>query len=95
MGAFSQRDARTFQVAARDAAGNASTKSVALVVVPKVTKLSLAKARAALEKRGLKSGKITYVRSSLPKGSVISAGKSGLVRRGSAIPLKVSKGKAR
>ena len=95
MGAFSQRDARTFQVAARDAAGNASTKSVALVVVPKVTKLSLAKARAALKKRGLKSGKITYVRSSLPKGSVISAGKSGLVRRGSAIPLKVSKGKAR
>jgi hypothetical protein len=95
MGAFSQRDARTFQVVARDAAGNASTKSVALVVVPKVTKLSLAKARAALKKRGLKSGKITYVRSSLPKGSVISAGKSGLVRRGSAIPLKVSKGKAR
>jgi Bacterial Ig domain/Chitobiase/beta-hexosaminidase C-terminal domain/Bacterial Ig-like domain/PASTA domain len=95
MGVFSQRDARFFQVAARDAAGNVSGKTVTLVVVPKVTKLPLAKAKSALSKRGLKAGKITYVFSSIPKGSVISAGKTGLVPRGSAVPLKVSKGLAR
>ena len=95
MGAFSQSDTRSFQVAARDAAGNVSGKTFALVVVPKVAKLSLAKAKTALSKRGLKTGKVSYVFStSVPKGSVVSAGKSGLVTRGSAVPLTVSKGRA-
>jgi hypothetical protein len=95
MGAFSQRDTRSFQVAARDAAGNVSGKTFALVVVPKVAKLSLAKAKTALSKRGLKTGTVSYVFSaSIPKGSVVSAGKSGLVTRGSAVPLAVSKGRA-
>ncbi|HET6656454.1 MAG TPA: Ig-like domain-containing protein [Gaiellaceae bacterium] len=94
MGAFSQKDARSFQVAARDAAGNVSAKTPALVVVPKVANMPLAKAKKALTKRGLKAGKLTYVFSSVPKGSVVAAGKSGLTARGSAVPLKVSKGRA-
>jgi len=95
MGAFSEKDTRSFQVAARDAAGNVSAKTTALVVVPKVAKLTLAKAKSALTKRGLKAGKVTYVYSTVPKGSVVAAGKTGLVVRGSAVPLKVSKGQAR
>jgi hypothetical protein len=95
MGAFSLSDKRSFQVAARDAAGNVSGRTSALVVIPKVTKLSLAKAKTALSKRGLKTGRISYVFStSVPKGSVVSAGKSGLAIRGSAVPLAVSKGRA-
>ena len=95
MGAFSMSDTRSFQVAARDAAGNVSGKTFALVVIPKVAKLQLAKAKTALSKRGLKTGKVSYVFStSVPKGSVVSAGKSGLVTRGSAVPLSVSKGRA-
>jgi hypothetical protein len=95
MGAFSLSDKRSFQVAARDAAGNVSGKTSALVVIPKVAKLSLAKAKTALLKRGLKTGKISYVFSaSVPKGSVVSARKSGLAIRGSAVPLAVSKGRA-
>jgi hypothetical protein len=95
MGAFSLSDTRSFQVAARDAAGNVSGKTFALVVVPKVAKLTLAKAKTALSKRGLKTGAISYVfSSSVPKGSVISAGKSGLVKRGSAVSLTVSKGRS-
>ncbi len=95
MGAFSLSDKRSFQVAARDAAGNVSGKTSALVVIPKVARLSLAKAKTALSKRGLKTGKISYVFSSVPKGSVVAAGKSGLATRGSSVPLKVSKGLAR
>ena len=68
MGAFSLRDRRSFQLAARDAAGNVSGKTVALVVVPKVAKLPLAKAKSALTKRGLKAGEISYVFSSLAEG---------------------------
>jgi hypothetical protein len=95
MGAFSLSDKRSFQVAARDAAGNVSGKTFSLVVIPKVAKLTLAKAKTALSKRGLKAGKISYVFStSVPKGSVVSAGKSGLATRGSAVPLAVSKGRA-
>jgi hypothetical protein len=94
MGAFSLSDTRSFQVAARDAAGNTSAKTAALVVVPKTARLTLAKAKSALTKRGLKAGKIAYVFSSVPKGAVVSAGRSGLVRRGTAVPLTVSKGPA-
>ncbi|HEX3256840.1 MAG TPA: Ig-like domain-containing protein, partial [Gaiellaceae bacterium] len=94
MGKFSLRDQRSFQVAARDAAGNVSAKTAALVVVPKTAKLTLAKAKAALVKRGLKAGKVTYVFSSQSKGTVVSAGRSGLVPRGTAVALKVSKGPA-
>jgi hypothetical protein len=95
MGGFSQSDTRSFQVAARDAAGNVSGRTFTLVVIPKVAKLSLAKAKTALSRRGLKPGKISYVFStSVPKGSVVSAGKSGLVTRSSAVALTVSKGRA-
>ena len=95
MGAFSLSDKRSFQVAARDAAGNISGKTSALVVIPKVAKLSLAKAKTALSKRGLKTGKVSYVFStSVPKGSVVSAGKSGLATRGSAVPSRSRRARA-
>jgi hypothetical protein len=92
VGKFSLKDTRTFQVASRDAAGNLSAKTRALVVVPKTAKLTLAKAKSALTKRGLKAGKVSYVFSSLTKGRVVKATKSGLVLKGSAVPLTVSKG---
>jgi len=94
IGVYSTKDGRSFQVATRDAAGNVSGKTPPLVIVPKVAKLALAKAKAALTKRGLKVGKIVYVSSSQAKGTVVSAAKSGLVRRGTAISLKVSRGTA-
>ncbi|HEX5468479.1 MAG TPA: Ig-like domain-containing protein, partial [Gaiellaceae bacterium] len=92
VGKFSLKDKRTFQVAARDAAGNVSTKTRALVVVPKTARLTLATAKSALKNRGLKAGKVVYVFSSLGKGRVVTATKKGLVPKGSAVPLKVSKG---
>jgi hypothetical protein len=92
MGTFSTKDTRKFQVAARDAAGNVGAKTGTLVVVPKTAKLALAKAKSALKKRGLKTGKITYVFSAQAKGTVVAAGKSGLVPSGTAVSLKVSKG---
>ncbi|MEO8290797.1 MAG: PASTA domain-containing protein [Gaiellaceae bacterium] len=96
VGTFKTSDARAFQVAARDEASNVSLKTKSLVVVPAVTNLKLAKAKSALTKRGLKTGKITYVfSSSVPSGSVVSAGKSGLVAKGTAVPLSLSKGAAR
>ena len=92
MGKFSLRDARTFQVAARDTAGNIGVRTNALVIVPKLARLTLAKAKSALGNRGLKVGKISRAFSSLAKGKVISAGKRGVVSQGTAVPLKISKG---
>ena len=48
MGTFRATDKRSFQVAAVDAADNVGPRSVALKVVPKVTKLTLAAAKSAL-----------------------------------------------
>ena len=60
MGAFRLTDTRAFQVAAVDGAGNVGALSSTLKVVPKLTKLTVAAAKKALTKRGLKAGKITY-----------------------------------
>jgi hypothetical protein len=94
MGTFKPSDARSFQVAAVDEAGNVSAKSYVLRTVPKVTKLTLAAAKRALTKRGFKVGKVTYRRSSIPTGRAIAAGATGLRRVGTKITISVSKGRA-
>jgi hypothetical protein len=94
MGTFKPTDARSFQVAAVDEAGNVSAKSYVLRAVPKVTKLTLAAAKKALTKRGFKVGKVTYRRSAILKGRAIAAGATGLRRVGTKITLSVSKGGA-
>ena len=93
MGVYKTSDRRSFQIAARDAAGNVGPKTTALVVVPKLTKLTLTQAKAALKARGLKSGAVRYAFSaSVPSGRVIGAGRSGIVPVGTTVGLKVSRG---
>ncbi len=93
MGKFKLTDKRSFQVAAVDAAGNLGPKSGALKVVPKVAKLKLTAAKSALKKRGFKVGKVTYKKSSIPKGKVIKSAVAGLQPAGAKVALIVSKGK--
>jgi hypothetical protein len=96
MGVFKLSDTRAFQVAARDAAGNIGAKTKTLVVVPAVAKLTLATAKARLTARGLKAGTLSYAYSStIATGRVISAGRSGLVAKGTPVPLKISRGAQR
>jgi hypothetical protein len=93
MGPFRTSDARSFQVAAVDEAGNVGPKSYALRVVPKLSKLTLAAARSALAKRGFRTGLISYTHSAtVPAGSVISAKSAGLRRAGTKVGLIVSSG---
>jgi hypothetical protein len=93
MGLYKLSDKRSFRVAARDVAGNVGPKTAGLVIVPSVAKLTLTDAKARLVGRGLKSGTISYAFSaSVPSGRVISAGRSGLVPLGTAVPLTVSRG---
>jgi hypothetical protein len=93
MGTYTTKDARSFQVAARDVAGNLSAKSSPLVIIPAIKKLTLSNAKSRLTGRGLKAGTISYAySSSIPSGRVIGAGLSGVVRKGTAVSLKVSRG---
>lgn len=93
MGSFRTSDARGFQVSAVDEAGNVGAKSVTLKIVPEIKRLKLASAKSALTKRGFKVGKVTYRRSSkVAAGEVISAGASGLRKKGAKISLTVSSG---
>jgi PASTA domain len=95
MGKLELTDRRSFQVAAVDEAGNVGAKTGALKVVPKLAKLKLAAAKAALKKRGFKAGKVTYkASSSVPKGRVIRGSASGLRPAGSKIGLTVSRGRS-
>ena len=64
VGPFKLSDARKFQVAATDAAGNAGAKTHQLVIVPQLRGVTLAKAKTQLAARGLKPGKITRIRQS-------------------------------
>jgi hypothetical protein len=92
LGRFKTSDSRSFQVAARDAAGNVGAKTRSLVIVPAVKKLTLAKAQARLTARGLRSGALRFVYSStIAAGRVVSA-PTGVRFKGSAVALTVSKG---
>ena len=93
MGKLTLTDKRAYQVAAVDEAGNVGPKTVALKVVPKVAKLTLAAAKTSLKNRGFKVGKLSYKASStVAKGKVIAAAVSGLKPAGAKIGLTVSKG---
>jgi hypothetical protein len=94
MGRYKTSDTRAFQVAARDAAGNVGPKTRALVVVPRVTKLTLASARAKLTARGLRTGAVSYVYSTTVAAGLVVSARSGVVFKGSAVGLTVSRGPA-
>jgi hypothetical protein len=92
LGRFKTSDSRSFQVAARDAAGNIGPKTRRVVIVPALKTLTLAKAQARLTARGLRSGVLSYVFSStIAAGRIVSA-PAGVVFKGSAVKLAVSKG---
>jgi hypothetical protein len=94
MGPFKTSDARAFQVAARDAAGNVGKETRALVIVPSLERLTVAKAKSRLAGRGLKLGHVKYEWSrTVARGLVLDAG-SGVVAKGSAVGLTVSRGRA-
>jgi hypothetical protein len=94
VGLFKRSDARRFQVAAVDAVGNIGPKTHELVIVPQLSGVTLAKAKAKLTARGLKLGKITRIRSAkVPAGSIIKPGRSGVIPTGSKIALTVSLGR--
>jgi Big-like domain-containing protein len=94
MGRFKTSDARVFQVAAKDAAGNIGPKTRGLMIVPALAKLTVAKATQRLTARGLRVGKVSYAYSKfIASGRVIRAG--GVVAlRNAAVPLSVSRGRA-
>jgi hypothetical protein len=95
LGRFKTTDARRFQLRAYDAAGNASSLTYKLAIVPAVKNLTLTDARSRLVKRGLRAGTVKQAySSSVAAGRVISAGKSGLVRTGTSVSLTVSLGRA-
>jgi hypothetical protein len=92
MGSFNTSDSRSFQVAARDEAGNVGPKTRAVVVIPALKKLTLAQAQARLTARGLRRGALRYVFSSTVAAGRIVSAPSGVVFKGSAVALTVSKG---
>jgi hypothetical protein len=93
MGKYRATDTRSFQVAARDTAGNIGAKTRRLVLVPKVKKLTLGDATARLTARGLKRGALSYSYSdSIASGHVIRGMISGLVAKGTAVGLRISRG---
>jgi Big-like domain-containing protein len=92
MGRFTTSNSRSFQVAARDSAGNVGAKTGALVIVPGLAKLTLAQAKARLAGRGLRAGSVRYAYSTnVGAGRVINA-RTGVVFKGAAVGLKVSRG---
>ena len=93
MGKYRTSDARTFQVAARDTAGNIGAKTRKLVIVPAVKRLTLADATARIKARGLKRGALSFSYSdTIASGRVIRGMVSGLVGKGTAVGLRVSRG---
>jgi len=94
MGRFKSSDSRSFQVAARDSAGNVGAKTGTLVIVPSLARLLVSQAKTRLAGRGLRAGAISYAYSAtIGAGRVISA-RTGVVFKGAAVGLKVSRGPA-
>ena len=94
LGRFKSHDGRAFQVAARDGAGNVGPKTRALVIVPRVARLTLAAARARLTARGLHTGAVHYVYSTTVAAGLVVSARSGVVFKGSSVGLTVSRGPA-
>jgi hypothetical protein len=92
MGRFKSSDSRSFQVAARDSAGNVGPKTRTLVIVPSVANLLVSQAKTRLAGRGLRAGAMSYAYSTtIGAGRVISA-RTGIAFKGAAVGLKVSRG---
>jgi hypothetical protein len=92
MGPFKSSDSRSFQVAARDSAGNVGAKTRTLVIVPSLANLLVSKAETRLAGRGLRAGAVSYAYSAtIAAGRVISA-RTGVAFKGAAIGLTVSRG---
>jgi hypothetical protein len=94
LGRFKTSDARAFQVAARDAAGNVGSKTRALVIVPALQKLTVAAATARLTARGLRAGALQYSYSSTIAAGLVISARSGVAVKGTAVGLTVSRGPA-
>jgi hypothetical protein len=92
MGRFKTSDSRRFRVAARDSAGNVGAKTRALVIVPALAKLTLAQAKARLVGRGLRPGAVSYLYSTTVSAGRVIGARSGVVFKGAAIALTVSRG---
>ena len=94
MGKLKLTDKRAYQVAAVDEAGNVGPKTVALKVVPKVAKLTLAAAKNGAEEPRLQGRQAHATRPprAVAKGKVIAGAVSGLKPAGTKIGLTVSKG---
>lgn len=92
LGHFKTTDKRAFQVAARDAAGNVGPRSRALLVVPRLAKLTVANAKQRLTARGLRIGKVTYAYSkTVASGRVIRA-RAAVAPRHATVRVIVSRG---
>src|SRR6266508_1781617 len=92
MGPFKSSDSRSFQVAARDSAGNVGAKTRTLVIVPSLANLLVSKAETRLAGRGLRAGAVSFAYSAtIAAGRVISA-RTGVAFKGAAIGLTVSRG---
>jgi hypothetical protein len=92
MGPFKSSDSRSFQLAARDSAGNVGAKTRTLVIVPSVANLPVSKAKTRLAGRGLRAGAVSHAYSAtIGAGRVISS-RSGVAFKGAAIGLTVSRG---
>jgi hypothetical protein len=94
MGQFKLSDTRAFRVAARDAAGNVGAKTRALVIIPRLAKLTVAQARARLARHGLRVGAVKYASSTTVRAGLVIQARSGVARKGSALRLVVSRGHA-
>jgi hypothetical protein len=92
MGRFRSSDSRSFQVAARDSAGNVGAKTRTLVIVPSLAKLLVSQAKTRLASRGLRAGPMSYAYSTTTGAGRIISARTGVVFKGAAVGLKVSRG---
>jgi hypothetical protein len=92
MGRFKRSDARAFRVAARDAAGNVGSKTRALVIIPRLARLTVAQAQARLKQHGLRVGAVKYASSTTVRAGLVIHARSGVAQKGSVIRLVVSDG---
>jgi hypothetical protein len=92
MGPFKSSDSRSFQVAARDSAGNVGAKTRTLVIVPSVANLLVSQAKTRLAGRGLRAGSVSYAYSATIRAGRVISSRSGVVFKGAAIGLTVSRG---
>jgi hypothetical protein len=95
LGRFTTTDSRKFRMRAYDAAGNRSRLTYKVAIVPAVRNLILSDAKTRIANRGFDVGSISHAYSStVGAGRVISTPRSGVLRTGTGIPLKVSFGRS-